>query len=522
MANTTLFKSNRGSRTAPADTKNAAGGRAYKFENKHALAQLASTGCLNNTYYTDAKAQLDEVIELCKHVDPEFIAKTALYARERGYMKDMPALLCALLTLNGQEYVERVFNRVINNGRMLRNFVQIVRSDTIGRKSLGSLPRRLVRNWLSNRSDEKLFRDSVGNNPSIADVIKMVHPSPDSKSRNALYGYLLGKKYDKRSICKLVKDYETFKLDKTDRAVPEVPFQMLDSLDIGKKEWTEIAKNAPWQMTRMNIRTFARHGVFQSQKMIKMVADRLRDEEQIRKVNVFPYQLMMAYSMCDNNIPHEIQEALQDAMEIAISNVPAIDGKVVVCPDVSGSMGCSVTGYREGSTSKVTCVDVAALFSAAMLRVNKSARVLPFECGVRDIKMNSRDSVMTNAQKLARLCGGGTNCSAPLALLNNEQAKVDLVVFVSDNQSWVDSGYSYGYGSRTGMTTEWKKLKTRNKNAKLVCIDIQPYTDSQVKNASDCLNVGGFNDQVFDLVADFANNDSSPNYWVDRIEEVEL
>ena len=35
----------------------------------------------------------------------------------------------------------------------------------------------------------------------------------------------------------------------------------------------------------------------------------------------------------------EVRDALQDAMELAIANVPSIEGRVVVCPDVSGSMG---------------------------------------------------------------------------------------------------------------------------------------------------------------------------------------
>ena len=39
----------------------------------------------------------------------------------------------------------------------------------------------------------------------------------------------------------------------------------------------------------------------------------------------------------------ELREALQDAMEIALENVPAIDGKVYVFPDISGSMHSS--GY---------------------------------------------------------------------------------------------------------------------------------------------------------------------------------
>ena len=38
---------------------------------------------------------------------------------------------------------------------------------------------------------------------------------------------------------------------------------MLTALGLGRREWTAIARSAPWQMTRMNLNTFARHGVFE-------------------------------------------------------------------------------------------------------------------------------------------------------------------------------------------------------------------------------------------------------------------
>ena len=53
-------------------------------------------------------------------------------------------------------------------------------------------------------------------------------------------------------------------------------------------------------------------------------------------------------------------------MEIAIENVPAVAGQVVVCPDVSGSMRSPVTGARRGATTAVRCIDVAALMAAGV------------------------------------------------------------------------------------------------------------------------------------------------------------
>jgi 60 kDa SS-A/Ro ribonucleoprotein len=122
-------------------------------------------------------------------------------------------------------------------------------------------------------------------------------------------------------------------------------------------------------------------------------------------------------------------------MEIALENVPSIAGKVYVLPDVSGSMQSPVTGSRGSATSSVRCVDVAALVAAAMLRKNQDAEVIPFNDRLVPVALNPRDTVMTNAAKLAALPSGGTNCSVPLAHLNERGTKNDLIVYVSDNQS---------------------------------------------------------------------------------------
>lgn len=146
MANAQLFQSAQLTGTLPAAlARNAEGAPAYALTPRHQLAQYAATGCLNTTFYASAEAQLATVLELCQAVDPAFIAQTAVYCRERGYMKDMPALLVAVLAGQGAAQFAPAFRRVINNGKMLRNFVQIMRSGAVGRKSLGSRPKNSCR-----------------------------------------------------------------------------------------------------------------------------------------------------------------------------------------------------------------------------------------------------------------------------------------------------------------------------------------------------------------------------------------
>lgn len=519
MANKNLFSSKSGTRT---DTVNEAGGKAYRFKNTHALAQVAATGCLSDTFYVNERAQLDSVLDLCKDVSPEFIAKTAIYARKHGYMKDMPALLCAQLSTTDPDLLRRVFPQVIDNAKMLRNFVQIMRSGTTGRKSLGSAPKKLIINWLDSRSDDDLFRASVGNDPSLVDIIKMVHPVPKTKQREALYGYLLGRKHKKRNLPKIVKLYEKFKTSDTVEEVPNVPFQMLTSWDLDKSVWESIIKNAGWHMVRMNLNTFERKGVFKDVKLRKLVAAKLRDKSLIKRSRVFPYQLLMAYTAYSGE--HEIEEALQDAMEISVDNVPEIDGTVAIFPDVSGSMGSPVTGYRRGATSEVKCVDVAALVASVFLRHNKSAIVIPFAGSSISVNMNPRDSIMSNAKTLASFYGGSTNCSAPLATMNHNNIKADLCIFVSDNQSWIDtrSRTDYWGNSPTETVNQWKLFKKNNKNAKMVCLDITPNSTTQAPDDKSIMNIGGFSDAVFDIIGEFYKGTLTPEHWVGIIDALEV
>src|SRR5499426_581716 len=207
MANNTLFKSLIGKLMPATDAINEERAPAYALSSEAQLAQYAATGCLNTTFYATADEQLAKVLELCAGIDAEFIAKTAVFCRERGFMKDMPALLCAVLSMKDCQLLNAVFPRVIDNAKMLRNFVQIMRSGAVGRKSLGSAPKRLVREWLDARDPESLFKANVGQDPSLADIVKMVHPKPKDPNYQAMFGYLIGSEYSADALPDVARNF---------------------------------------------------------------------------------------------------------------------------------------------------------------------------------------------------------------------------------------------------------------------------------------------------------------------------
>ena len=114
MANKSLFSSLK-SLFPRATARNDAGGPAYALEPKHALAQLAATGCFNGTFYADSEKQLDTLKLLVGQInDNVFLAKLAIYSRERAYLKDMPAALAATLAARDTVLFHQVFDRVVD------------------------------------------------------------------------------------------------------------------------------------------------------------------------------------------------------------------------------------------------------------------------------------------------------------------------------------------------------------------------------------------------------------------------
>ena len=546
MANKSLFATLK-SRLVRADSRNEAGGPAYALAPKHALAQLAATGCFNGTFYAAADEQLATVMSLIDQVDDNvFLSKLAVYSRERAMMKDMPVALLVVLSKRDPALFRKAFERVVDNGRTLRTLVQFVRSGQFGRKSLSSALQRAVQRWLNSASVEKLLAASIGNDPSLRDVLRLARPTPSDNARRALFGWLTDKPVEKwapateADLPAEVQALAAFRKAETAEAQLLILGNLSARWDLladtakGPAVWTAIARKMGPQALRMNLNTLMRHGVIgpDNRETTDYVAARLADPDEIRRSRQFPYQFLAAYMNVGDEVPQKIKTALHKAAEIACGNVPELPGPVVIGLDVSGSMSSPVTGNRgRGATSKMRCVDVAALFAAAILRRNPDSVVIPFDTSAYEAKVDPGDTVLSLAERLARYGGGGTNCSLPLAAANSRYAnrKFAGCVLVSDQESWVGAGR---HGS-TGVMTEWQafvrnqvRLHGKASNGehcagpKLVCIDLQPYATTQAPERSDILNVGGFSDAVFSVVAAFLSDDSGR--FVADVEKVEL
>jgi 60 kDa SS-A/Ro ribonucleoprotein len=535
MPNTRVFKTRSGPAVPPATTVNDAGGTAYARSSRDALTQYALTGTFNSTFYASAEQHLDRVRDLCAAVaDPPFIADLAIYARSRGLMKDMPAALLAHLTsIGAHSDLARAWTPVIDSPRMLRTYVQLIRSGAFGRKSFGSAARRLIRLTLASYTPEGLFRASIGAAPSLVDVIKMAHPNL-SASQSLVVQYLMGRAPSDpapegatadgkglrsadgsevatpspwEGLPPIIAEFEAYKAQPSD-SPPNVPWELLTGLPLTDAAWVEVARRSTWTQTRMNLNTFFRHNALGDPTLVEKLAARLENAELAANAKAMPYQLMAAWLSTSDDLPIRLRLALERAMDNAIASVPSFPEPVAVFLDVSGSMRSPITGRRGTATSKMTCVMVAALIAASIQRATPGTVVIPFDGRLHDPLTPKAGTPVTKiASTLAAYGGGATDVSLGLAHLVKTKASFPLVIYVSDNESWVDSlGRPGGYRSLyhpTATADLWAQYKALVPTARLACIDLTPNLSTQAPNSPDILNIGGFSDAVFDLLALF-------------------
>jgi 60 kDa SS-A/Ro ribonucleoprotein len=350
-----------------------------------------------------------------------------------------------------------------------------------------------------------------------------------------MFSWIIGKDANAEALPKVCFEYDTFVAAAGaegfgELELPDVPFLMLSSLPLSPAQWKKLVEQMSWTQLRMNLNTLQRNDVFKDEAVTAYIVQRLRDPAAIRKSRVFPYQLLTTYQTvkATGELPRSIIDALHDAMEEALANVPTIEGKTAVLVDVSGSMSSNkVTGSRPGATTVTRCVDVAGLVAAALLRRNPDTKIIGFDDKAYDLNtaLEPRDTVMTNAAKIAGINGGSTDCAIGIHAMFDNQIEADLIIMISDNESWVERNYGFrGFQAQqtTGLTAAWTRYKSKYPNAKMICLDIVPNSTTQAKDRVDTLNIGGFSDNVFTLISQYAKGAIGPEYWVGEVKKIEL
>lgn len=463
-------------------TTNREGYPTYARSLEEQYLQVLLTNTLGNTFYASGEQLLEEAEALHDRMaaeNPEFMARTLVFARNEGFMRLQPVWGLAKLAGVRPDLFERVFDRVILIPSDLQDFFVILGS--MGRGQGGRTIKRAVARWLNEKLNEYwvIKYNGRGRGYSLGDIIRTVHPKPASEKLSALFRYAVRGECD-AALLPQVAAFEALKQVQTPeeraRLIAEgrLPHEVVTGVGgLDKECWRALVPQMPFMALLRNLNTLHRHGVLEEFK--EHITQKLTNEQALRASKVFPFQFLKAYQRVQ--VPW-VKDVLRQAVEITVDNIPEIPGKTAIFLDVSGSM--------EGDYLLIGAVFALGLYK----RTGGNAVFWTFDTEVYEQSPSMVDSVLSQAESLRAL--GGTDTGAPVRQLTGQRLHVNNIIMITDEQQNTGSPFY------DGLAEYRRKV---NPAVRAFIIDVSPYRSAMVP-PSDPLTwyIYGWSDQVLQYI----------------------
>jgi 60 kDa SS-A/Ro ribonucleoprotein len=533
-----LISATRGFHANRTSVRNAEGAPAYHRSLQEQVVQVLTTGTLSDTFYVSARqlgAEAIEVLVRAREEHPEFLARALVYAREEGFMKTLPVL--GLVVLSGgrgrtRQLFEAVFDRVIRTPDDLRAFVALSVAGTVpGRRGLGGVACVATRNWLQRLSEYHALKygSAASREVTLRDIVRMTHPRPSTPALSERFGWLVGgveKLGSDPALNPQIRAFEALKRAETELDTVtliregRLPYEVvLPAVKATTSAiWAELLRNAPYMNLLRNLATFHRHGVFAQETNVRLAVAKLTDPRAVERSKVLPFRFFDAWkAYTGGNAPDSrIADALRTALELSFRNMPSLGNRVTcIGTDVSGSMNDPVSA--KGTTR---FIDIAGIFTGALLRrVENRVIPLPFHYDVHEnCGLSACDDVLATAEKISRLCGGGTAIGAPVQYLLDRKIKVDLFIGVTDNVDWA---FGPDMSCKESFLGLWRCYRNEvAPDARAYLVTIAPYREVVAPSGAKGVRfIYGWSDRVLSYIASDLEAGTSQ---VERIERMEL
>lgn len=437
-------------------------GRSQIKENKLKLVQFLNVGRMKKTYYlSEAEVSVETIEVITKFAfgtdkDVEFLSNAILHARESGHMRSVPILALAILSSSPTQLAKtnfrKLFPRIIKTGNDLKEFVGIIKSNAF--RGFGKSVQNACKEWFYSMTPYDAIKYGSRNrtrddgDPSdridsftLGDIIKLCHVKPRNARENGLFKWLMGVDIEGRPVPEQILAYEKFKtLQDGDperaKLVQEngLPYEVISSLSEDKEVWKQLCLHAPFMNLIRNLRNYYKRGLFDDQECLDHVCDVIGDPERVERSGMFPFQFVSAFDEMIEG-PVEILEVLEDAIESSYASLPDIKKKVAIIVDQSSSMAHSKVSPK----SSVSIQTVANTFAAILYKKTKESYMIPFANKAEIALIPKKTSTLNIATDLVKMnVGHETSLSAPFKKMVKENLKVDVIIAITDNNSWLD------------------------------------------------------------------------------------
>ena len=490
------------------------GAKAYKMTPEMELYTAVVTSTLSDKFYESNDERMDRIAALIRQVDPQFVAKLAVYTRTQMNLRSIPLFLIVELAKihNGDSLVKRTIEQCVLRADELMELLmcyQLRNSEGKGIKKLSKLSRQVQEGLKSafNRFDEYQFAKYNRSNLEVKlkDALFIVHPKASSEALQEIFD-------------KIVSD--TLQTPYTwETQLSELGQKNFDSQEekqaAVKALWEELidSNKVGYMALLRNLRNILQAQV--SPAHIEKVAATLSGPVKVEKSKQMPFRFLAAYKELmgvESVHTAAVLTALEKAVKESVNNLEGFgaDTSVLVAADVSGSMFSSIS-----DRSSVMQFDIGILLS--MLLKSKCSSVISGMFGNTWKVLNlPQENILANTIEMQRRegeVGYSTNGYLVIDYLIANDIKIDKVMMFTDMQMW---------DSRRGdnhIQKIWEQYRQKYPESKLYLFDLSGYGNTPVELTKDnAVLVSGWSDKVFDVLKAIENGEDA----IAQINKVEI
>jgi 60 kDa SS-A/Ro ribonucleoprotein len=440
--------------------RNDAGGYTFAVDDWTRLDRWLILGSDGGTYYADERTTtLDnaQVLRACIAADGlRTVARIVEISDAGRAPRNDPAILAlALCAKTGDEQTRKAayvaMPHVCRIGTHLFSFAEAVQS--LGGWGRGA--RRSVGRWYTERDPDSLAYQLVKyrqrNGWTHRDLLRLSHPRP-----NGLLAWAAGKDPQSQGEYALPRVVEGFAAIQAttdpkqaaalileyDLPREAVPTELLNEPAV----WEALLAKMPLTAMIRNLGNMTKLGVVKpfSEGTAKVVSD-LGNAERLRKSRVHPMAILFALKTYASgqgikgastwSPVSQVVDALDAAFYASMGNVAPTGKRHILGVDTSRSMG---GGYYYGSTISgypMAPVEAAAAMALVTASVEPNTLILGFDTRIFQLNISPRMRLDAAVRECAK-GGGGTDCSLPYRLAEQEKLQADAIVVYTDNQTW--------------------------------------------------------------------------------------
>lgn len=449
-------------------TTNNAGGAAFTMNPEMELTHAVLTTFLEDKFYESGSARQARIQALIAQNKPEFVAKLAVVARKEFNMRSVSHVLLGELSKihRGDSLVSRAIIEAAVRPDDLTELVAFIGTP------LPKQVKRGIRNAILKFSPYQLAKyKAEGKAVSMVDVFNLVHPKAQHASEEQKVAW---------------KKLMTGTLVSTDTWESEIANAKDEA---GRKEqWERLVREDKlgYMALIRNLNNLIKYNVSPETKNLAIA--KLTNPEEVKNSKQLPFRYLTAFENVKGNRP--FTDAISEAMDIAVSNVPELPGRTLIAIDTSGSMGGDP-------------IRKASIFGATLVKANAGADIILYDTSIKELTVSGRSPVIDLAQTIEKAAmGGGTQTSLVFGYAASKQAVYDRIIIISDNQSWNESSVQRAYD-------DYKAAY--NTNPYVYAIDIQGYGTRDVKGGR-VFNLTGWSDRLLDFVGKMEQGDNLITY----------